>query len=65
MLDFSKVFEITCDVSKAGMSQKGHTVAYFNKKLFDAKVFTNGKKFYSGKGHEAVVTLFALREFIL
>jgi len=38
--DFSKVFEVTCDVSRIGLggilAQEGHPIAYFSEKLNDA-----------------------------
>ena len=53
LLDFFKAFEVITDASNKGirgiLSQKGHPVAYFNKKLNNAKLkySTYDKEFYA------------------
>ena len=51
--DFSKIFEVTCDISGLEicdvLSQKIHPIAYFSEKLNDARqrYSTYDKKFYA------------------
>jgi len=53
LLDFSKVFEVTCDALGLAigdmLSQENHLVAYFSEKLNEARqrYATYDKKFYA------------------
>ena len=59
--DFNKVFQVDCNASGSTMSQEGRSIAFFGKKMNDAKKYS----FYDQEFYSIVQDLKKWRHYLL